>query len=420
MSTRAARALTVALDYLLVVDLLIILAIVLSGGFTTDFRDLRVTADTTRDFGYAMLGLLLLRKLLAPHSSLAESRPVSLVASIIQTVKNAFPTPTRSHFLALIGSYFAVMSLVTIRRHVTFHSNGYDLGIFDQLIWSVSRGFPLESSILGYHFLGEHFSPILYLLAPLYWVWPDVRMLLIFQTFVLSLGAFPIWWFASKTFGSRHWALVFSALYLTYQPLRNVNVLDFHPIALATPLLLFGFWFLEERKYLAFLLSLLLALLCKEEVAGIAFFLGLYVVFVHRKRLLGYSLGAAGLGLLFFTLFTAIPHFRGAPFAFIARYSHLGNSVLEIATTILTSPLYTVSTLLTEKKIMYLVDVCAPLGFLAFLSPGTILLAAPTFFQNTLASLDAQHSIRFPHVAPMIPFVFVAAIRGVHRALRKA
>ena len=103
---------------------------------------------------------LLRRRLLAPHSSLAESRPVSLVASTIQTVKNAFPTPTRSHLLALIGSYFAVMSLVTIRRHVTFHSNGYDLGIFDQLIWSVSRGFPLESSILGYHFLGEHFSPI--------------------------------------------------------------------------------------------------------------------------------------------------------------------------------------------------------------------------------------------------------------------
>jgi uncharacterized membrane protein len=45
------------------------------------------------------------------------------------------------------------------------------------MIWLASRGKPLFSSILGTHVFGDHFTPALILLVPLYWFWDNVLIL---------------------------------------------------------------------------------------------------------------------------------------------------------------------------------------------------------------------------------------------------
>src|SRR6185369_17467868 len=78
-------------------------------------------------------------------------------------------------------------------RHQMFRSGAMDLGFFDQLVYLISRGRPPVSSILGFHLLGDHAAYTLYLLAPLYWIWADVHMLLAAQAMALAAGAYPIW-----------------------------------------------------------------------------------------------------------------------------------------------------------------------------------------------------------------------------------
>src|SRR5688572_28472676 len=146
--------------------------------------------------------------------------------------------------------YFLLMSWITIRRHESFSSTAYDLGIVDQVVWNAAQGRNLESSIMGHHFFGEHFSPILYLLVPLYEIAADVRVALVFQTFALALAAIAIFLLARRALGPLP-ALGFVVLYLAYSPARNVNLFDVHEVAFATPILLFACWFLETRRYAA-------------------------------------------------------------------------------------------------------------------------------------------------------------------------
>ena len=76
---------------------------------------------------------------------------------------------------ALMAAGYPVYGLA---RYRTFHCNAYDLVIFDQAVRSYAHFRPGISIIKGLHngfgphfsVLGDHWSPILAVLAPLYWL----------------------------------------------------------------------------------------------------------------------------------------------------------------------------------------------------------------------------------------------------------
>jgi uncharacterized membrane protein len=81
-------------------------------------------------------------------------------------------------------------------RHEHFGS-GFDLGIFTQAVWHYSHFQAPASSIKGTaNLLGDHFQPILILLAPLFWVWADARTLLIAQAVLVAASIVPVYLFA--------------------------------------------------------------------------------------------------------------------------------------------------------------------------------------------------------------------------------
>jgi uncharacterized membrane protein len=102
----------------------------------------------------------------------------------------------------LLGS----LSLV---RHWTFHSTASDLAVFDQVLWNTIHGRFMESTLslarcVPHSFFGDHFSPALLLILPLYFVFPHPETLLVVQTVALALGVWPIYLLArSGSSGSR-------------------------------------------------------------------------------------------------------------------------------------------------------------------------------------------------------------------------
>ena len=86
-----------------------------------------------------------------------------------------------------------------VARHAAFVSNAQDLGYFDQTIWGSARGRPLHFTVYDLNltipehqtFLAYHVEPLLILIAPIYWLWDDVRAILILQPVVLALAAIP-------------------------------------------------------------------------------------------------------------------------------------------------------------------------------------------------------------------------------------
>ena len=72
------------------------------------------------------------------------------------------------------------------------------------------------------------------------------------QAVAVALGAVPVFLLARKHLGSERAGLGFALVYLLYPPTQWLVVDDFHPVALATPLLLGAIWFLDEDRLLPF------------------------------------------------------------------------------------------------------------------------------------------------------------------------
>ena len=75
--------------------------------------------------------------------------------------------------LGLVLALSAAVSVThSFLRYATYEAKGYDLGIFDQVVRQYALLNAPLSSVKGvdFHILGDHFHPILALLAPAYWI----------------------------------------------------------------------------------------------------------------------------------------------------------------------------------------------------------------------------------------------------------
>ena len=136
-------------------------------------------------------------------------------------------------------------SVVALARYYTFQTASYDLVIFDQAVRSYAHLRPGISVIKGLHngfgpdfsVLGDHFSPVLALLAPLYWVSDSPANLLVAQAVLFALAIPPLWLFTRRAFGGGRKAAVaaylVAASYALSWPIASAVGFDFHEVAFA-------------------------------------------------------------------------------------------------------------------------------------------------------------------------------------------
>jgi uncharacterized membrane protein len=315
-------------------------------------------------------------------------------------------------------AYIAFMSVLTVARHNAFMTHSFDLGIHDQVVYNVLHSGYLRSTQHGadpINYLREHFSPILYLLAPIYALYQDARTLLVLQSILLGLGAIPVYLLAQRKTANTSLALAFSASFLLLPALHGVNTFDFHQIVPATVLILFCLYFLETGRTVPFLIALGLALLTKEEVALTAAAIGLYVFLAKRR----YGLGAAimALSLIYFVAVVGfiMPALGGA--AQVNRFSGImapgSTGLAGVFKTLLTNPWYVVPFIVTNPaKLLYLFQLLVPVLFLPLLGGITWLVVAPPLALALLSSAETQYTIGFHYPATVVPGIFFMAIFG--------
>src|SRR5581483_157296 len=131
-------------------------------------------------------------------------------------------------------AFYLYHALADQARYLT---TGYDLGIFDQAVRAYAHFrapiVPLKGA--GYNIFGDHFHPIIAVLAPLYWVWDNVGMLLIAQA-VLTAASIPVVYRFTRRRAGEPMSLLITAAYAFGWPLQGLIDFDFHEIAFATPL----------------------------------------------------------------------------------------------------------------------------------------------------------------------------------------
>lgn len=321
-----------------------------------------------------------------------------------------------------VAAYGAAFGALAILRHHAFNTGRFDLGNMVQAVWATAHGHILQVTDLHgdqVSRLGSHFDPILVLFAPLWWVWPSPDMLLAAQAVLVGLGALPVYWLGRKHVGDRRVALAFALVYLLYPPTQWLTLNEFHPVALACPLLLFAFWYLDEDRLLPFGLFALLAVLTKEEIPLVLAAFGVWYAVGRRRWSAGAAIAVVALAVFSVALFVVIPHFNGGSSSvFYERYTAVGGSPTGIAHTALHDPLRLLEKTLSGRGLRYVAELLLPLAGLSLLSPLVALAAFPELAINLLSVTAAQTSIEFHYTAGLIAPLTIAAVLGAARLLR--
>jgi uncharacterized membrane protein len=320
---------------------------------------------------------------------------------------------------AAIASFAVGFGALSALRHLAFNTGRFDLGNMVQAVWSTAHGDVLQvTNLRGEQMsrLGAHFDPILAAFAPLWWAWPDPTMLVVVQAAAIALGAVPVFLLARKHLGSERAGAGFALAYLLYPPTQWLALNEFHAVALATPLLLLAFWYLDEDRLAAFAVVAALACLTKEQVPLTVAALGAWYALARGRRRAGASIAAAGLAVGALAIGVVVPHFapRGSS-PFEGRYSSVGGSPAGIAETLVTDPLRVFGEMFDGHGLPYLLELLLPLAALPLLAPLAALVALPELAANLLSSTRTQQSIHFHYTAATIPALVAAAVFGAAR-----
>jgi uncharacterized membrane protein len=324
--------------------------------------------------------------------------------------------------VAATCAYGASFAALSVLRHRSFETGRFDLGNMVQAVWSTAHGHPLRvTDVHGEQIsrLAAHVDPILVAFAPLWWVWPSPDMLLVVQAVAIAAGAFPVFSLARRHLGSDRAALAFALAYLLLPAVQWLTLNEFHPVALACPLLLFAFDSLDANRLAPFAVFAGLAALTKEEIAlGVAGF-GLWYALSRRHVTAGAAIVAAGAAWTAFAVGVVVPHFNdGSTSSFYSRYREVGGSPGGVLHTALTHPIRLLEHAFDGRALHYLLHLLVPLGGLFLAAPLVLVAALPELALNLLSSVSTQTSIRFHYTAGLIPPLVVASVLGARRLAR--
>ncbi len=298
-------------------------------------------------------------------------------------------------------------------------TSGFDLGIFDQAVRAYAHGqlpvTPLKG--VGFDLLGDHFSPIIALLAPFYRIWPSAGMLLVAQAALFALAVVPLARWAMREVGT--WpAVVIGFCYGASWGVAAAAGFDFHEVAFGVPLTALSATALGERRLTAAALWALPLLLVKEDMGLTTAAVGILVA-ARGRRVLGLATAVAGLGgsLLEISVLIPMASHRG--------YTYLGN-VLPGASSVSSAwgvgglhadahaLVRAVAGLPNPVKLETLLMLLAPTAFVALRS-SLMWLAVPTLAWRFVSDNPSYWGTGYQYSAVLMPIVAAAFIEALAR-----
>src|SRR5215470_8957762 len=344
----------------------------------------------------------------------------------------------RTHWVAvwLLTTLTALAYCVfALERFYTFHDGSYDLVIFDQAVRSYAHFHPGTSIIKGMHngfgphfsVLGDHWSPILAVLAPLYWVFDGPQTLLVAQAVLFALAIPPLWMFTRRAFGGGQAAVVaaflVSVVYLLSWPIASALYFNFHEVAFAPVLTAVALERLQAGRLRTALIALAALLLVKEDMGLLVAGIGLYLLVarpavVPRQRLVAAAIIVAGIADTLLATYVLIPAFGGRSDYYWA-YTSLGSDAGQAAWHLITHPASSLQLLVTPRvKLTTVLWLFGAFCFLPLRSPIS-LATIPLLLERMLGSVfPAWWGTADQYNAFLVVVLVCAAVDGAARLAR--
>ena len=291
-------------------------------------------------------------------------------------------------------------STLSIVRHNHFQSGGFDLGLYDQTVWQYSRFLWPYNTIKDRFILGDHLTLTLPLLSPLFWLWDDVRILLVFQAVAIASSSVAIFLLAKIRKFPAYVAFAVAWAYSLFYGIQYGVFFDFHPVLFGVALLAWFVYFFEIKKTTLWILFLSLALLTQENMGLALASLGCIYFFrrEHRKYGIWFFIGGVIVSLLASKIVT---WFSPVGFQYWPKISF---NPIAIVTSLFDSE---------EKRQVWLYTLSS-FSFLSLLSPGAmaaIVLDLAQYF-STGPEFSRMWSPFMHHRAILALFVCLGALEA--------
>lgn len=315
----------------------------------------------------------------------------------------------RYDIIVIIASViFAIFfSLMSLYRLSVFDPQ-YDTALFNQIFWNtLHSGELLTNSFEGGSHFGVHFSPILVLVLPFYYLSSSATTLFVIKSVLITLGVVPIYLCAREFVGEKN-AWMVALIYFLYPCVQGLGYCDFYEVSF---LPFFGgmtLWAYLTKRNNLMLACGCFCLLIKEDVSLFILMLGIVGLYLNRSKTLKENLHfilliILSLFVLFLFFFIIIPAFP------------IENPVI----TVHNIDQYTnISSNLSEhniNRLNYLLQLFLPLLFIPFAGLSVLVIGVPSFLEILLSPNQEYYYIGQHYSSLIIPVVFMAFIIGVTR-----
>lgn len=337
--------------------------------------------------------------------------------------------------LVLAIIFWLGCNFLVLHRYYSFYSSyaNYNQGIFAQLFWNSLQGNWFESSLssalssavvqggelpeVGYHRLGQHFTPSLMLWLPFYALYPSPAGLSVLQTTLVTAAGLVLYALA-RQYHPPHLSALISASFYGASAVLSPTLADFRDFS---QLLLFVFTLLlavEKRWWWLVWVMAALTLLIREDAGIVLFGIGFYGLVSRRWMAVGAGLCALSLGYILLVTTVVMPMFSPdlSKRFMIEQFGQFVDtdeaSTVEVLWAIARNPLKFLRELVTpvDQTIGYLLAQWLPLAFVPALSPSAwILVSFPTLKLLIRQAPDAL-SISLRYALTLVPGLFYGAI----------
>lgn len=305
--------------------------------------------------------------------------------------------------------YFCLITAVSLHRWWQFEYYYFDHGIFDQSLWSVAHGqLPyidhFEKNIWLNQF-GDHFTPTLYLLTPLYWLTDSYIPLLIIQNLFICAAAWVLWLLTREKKVPKVLASALLISFTWFLGLQNTIIAGFHTELPALLTLGLTLLFAEKKAWKWYWLCLILTFGLKETFVSIGLGIGIYLLLQKNYR---QALATILFSVIYFICVTQliIPAINGDTYGYGAREVSLSQVVPKF--------------FLPVVKTKTLVYSLATFGFLSLVAwPALPLLMQDFFTRFVLTENGFTWDFGFHYSAMSSVLLFFSAVIGYTILVKK-
>lgn len=315
--------------------------------------------------------------------------------------------------LVLMTAYIGAACIV---KYNNYNVYGYDHGIFAQMFHNMKETGQMvttyERNELMSHFK-VHFSPIFYILLPFYMIFPSSQALLIINGFIIISGIVPLMFLCKRFKLSDISTLLFCVCYAIYPTFIGNGLWGLHENAFLAPLILWLFYFSEKDCTIGAVIFAVLLLCVKEDAAMYLAIIALYYIFSGKSLARNFIL--LTLSLLCFGAVTMLMQKYGLGIMSASRFgNYIGKdgSLFTLIRSVIENPAFTLSQVFTQEKLLFLLQMFAPLCFLPLMGkkPARLILLIPMLLINLMTRYSYGYDIYFQYTLGSAAILFYLSV----------